>query len=77
MTTESVGRAGGWVVGRPATLSLLPDAMLTATAVAIPTAATAPPPMSSIRRLFCRVSEASASAAQSGVRLSLPLFHDC
>ncbi len=48
-----------------------------ATAVPIATVASAPPAMnSSLRRLF-RVSEASASAAQSGVPSSAPLFHGC
>lgn len=53
---------------------LSPFAETTATATAAPTASVAiaePPITSSLRRLL-RVSDASASAAQSGVRFPLP-----
>ena len=56
---------------------LLPFADTTATATATPTAtvASAPPPISSSLRRLLRDSEASASAAQSGVRSSDWLPH--
>ncbi len=49
----------------------------TATAPAIATVASAPPPMNSSRRRLARASEASARAAQSGVPSLFPLFHGC
>jgi hypothetical protein len=60
-----------------ALLSPFADTTAMATAVPIATVATTPPPMNSSRRLLLRVSDASASAAQSGVRPSPPLFHGC
>ncbi|CAM5238807.1 hypothetical protein SVIOM342S_08964 [Streptomyces violaceorubidus] len=49
----------------------------TATALAIATVASAPPPMRNSRRRLARASEASASAAQSGVSSLFPLFQGC
>ena len=64
----------GTLVGSPeARLSPFADTTAIATAVPIATVATAPPPMNSSRRRLLRVSDASASAAQSGVGPSLPL----
>ena len=56
----------------------LPFAETTATATAVPiaTVARAPPPTNSSLRRLLRVSDASASAAQSGV-WSAPLFQRC
>ncbi len=78
---EPLGRAavaGSCEAGCPVASSSLP-AFITATATAAPTAtvASTPPPTNSSRRRLVRASEASASAAQSGVPPSLPLFHDC
>lgn len=68
----------GTLVGSPeARLSPFADTTAMATAVPIAMVATAPPPMNSSRRRLLRVSDASASAAQSGVGPSLPLVHGC
>ncbi|GGQ81447.1 hypothetical protein Saso_44670 [Streptomyces asoensis] len=69
--------AGSEEVGRFA--PSLPFAETTAMATAVPTAtvASAPPPMKNSRRRLLRVSDASASAAQSGVRPSSALVHGC
>lgn len=77
---DALGRpaaAGSEEVGLFA--SSLPFADTTAMATAVPMAsvASAPPPMKSSRRRLLRVSDASASAAQSGVGPSSPLVHGC
>ncbi len=75
-----VGREAlaGRFVGLPDALSS-PFAETTAMATAVPTAtvASAPPPMSSRRLRLLRVSDASASAAQSGVCSSTLPPHGC
>ena len=63
-------RARRQLPGSPeARLSPFADTTAMATAVPIATVASAPPPMNSSRRRLLRVSDASASAAQSGVGL--------
>src|SRR5688572_16347080 len=76
---DALGRsavAGSEEDGRPVASSLpFADTTAMATAVPTPSVASTPPPISSSRRRLLRDSDASASAAQSGVGSVAPLVH--